>query len=100
IGHNVTIGRHCLLAAQIGLAGSLTIGYNVALGAKVGIKNHLKIGDGAEVTAINEGKDVIPTNGRWVCFFAKYTTQWFKEIIAVERLVQGGAAGSKGEGQE
>ena len=26
IGHNVTIGRHCLLAAQIGLAGSLTIG--------------------------------------------------------------------------
>src|SRR5262249_29420984 len=35
IGHNVTIGRHCLLAAQIGLAGSLTIGDNVALGAKV-----------------------------------------------------------------
>ena len=33
IGHNVTIGRHCLLAAQIGLAGSLTIGDNVALGA-------------------------------------------------------------------
>jgi len=38
IGHNVTIGRHCLLAAQIGLGGSLTIGDNVALGAKVGIK--------------------------------------------------------------
>jgi UDP-3-O-[3-hydroxymyristoyl] glucosamine N-acyltransferase len=31
IGHNVTIGRHCLLAAQIGLAGGLTIGDNVAL---------------------------------------------------------------------
>jgi UDP-3-O-[3-hydroxymyristoyl] glucosamine N-acyltransferase len=42
IGHNVTIGRHCLLAAQIGLAGSLTIGDNVALGAKVGINNHLR----------------------------------------------------------
>ncbi len=42
IGHNVTIGRHCLLAAQIGLAGSLTIGDNVALGAKVGINNHLQ----------------------------------------------------------
>jgi UDP-3-O-[3-hydroxymyristoyl] glucosamine N-acyltransferase len=27
----VTVGRHCLLAAQIGLAGSLTIGDNVAL---------------------------------------------------------------------
>jgi len=31
IGHNVTIGRHCLLAAQIGLAGSSTIGDNVVL---------------------------------------------------------------------
>ena len=33
IGHNVTIGRHCLLAAQIGLAASRMIGDNVALGA-------------------------------------------------------------------
>ena len=56
IGHNVTIGRHCLLAAQIGLAGSLTIGDNVALGAKVGINNHLKIGDGAQVTAMSGGQ--------------------------------------------
>ncbi len=56
IGHNVTIGRHCLLAAQIGLAGSLTIGDNVALGAKVGINNHLQIGDGAQVTAMSGGQ--------------------------------------------
>ena len=60
IGHNVTIGRHCLLAAQIGLAGSLTIGDNVALGAKVGINNHLTIGDGAQVTAMSAVKDDIP----------------------------------------
>src|SRR6478672_11728800 len=100
IGHNVTIGRNCLLAAQIGLAGSLTIGDNVALGAKVGINNHLKIGDGAQVTAMSGVKDDIPPNGRWGGFFAKPTKQWFKEIIAVERLVQGGTAGSKGEGRE
>jgi UDP-3-O-[3-hydroxymyristoyl] glucosamine N-acyltransferase len=100
IGHNVTIGRHCLLAAQIGLAGSLTIGDNVALGAKVGINNHLHIGDGAQVTAMSGVKDDIPANGRWGGFFAKPTKQWFREIIAVERLAQGGTAGSKGEGQE
>ena len=100
IGHNVTIGRHCLLAAQIGLAGSLTIGDNVALGAKVGINNHLKIGDGAQVTAMSGVKDDIPPNGRWGGFFAKPTKQWFKEIIAVERLAQGGTADPKGEGRE
>ena len=100
IGHNVTIGRRCLLAAQIGLAGSLTIGDNVALGAKVGINNHLKIGDGAQVTAMSAVKDDIPPNGRWGGHFAKPTKQWFREIVAVERLVRDGAADLKGEGQE
>lgn len=98
IGHNVTIGRHCLLAAQIGLAGSLTIGDNVALGAKVGINNHLKIGDGAQVTAMSAVKDDIPANGRWGGHFAKPTKQWFREIIAVERLVRDNEA--KGKEQE
>jgi UDP-3-O-[3-hydroxymyristoyl] glucosamine N-acyltransferase len=100
IGHNVTIGRHCLLAAQIGLAGSLTIGDNVALGAKVGINNHLHIGDGAQVTAMSAVKDDIPANGRWGGHFAKPTKQWFREILAVERLVRDNAANQKGEGQE
>ena len=100
IGHNVTIGRHCLLAAQIGLAGSLTIGDNVALGAKVGINNHVKIGDGAQVTAMSGVKDDIPPNGRWGGYFAKPTKQWFREIVAVERLVRDGTADPKGEGRE
>jgi len=100
IGHNVTIGRNCLLAAQIGLAGSLTIGDNVALGAKVGINNHLKIGDGAQVTAMSAVKDDIPPNGRWGGHFAKPTKQWFREIVAVERLVRDGTADPKGEGRE
>jgi UDP-3-O-[3-hydroxymyristoyl] glucosamine N-acyltransferase len=100
IGHNVIIGRHCLLAAQIGLAGSLTIGDNVALGAKVGINNHLTIGDGAQVTAMSAVKDDIPPGGRWGGHFAKPTKQWFREIIAVERLVRDGATDPKGEGRD
>jgi UDP-3-O-[3-hydroxymyristoyl] glucosamine N-acyltransferase len=100
IGHNVTIGRHCLLAAQIGLAGSLTIGDNVALGAKVGINNHVRIGDGAQVTAMSAVKDDIPSNGRWGGFFAKPTKQWFREIVAVERLVRDGTSDPKDKGQQ
>jgi UDP-3-O-[3-hydroxymyristoyl] glucosamine N-acyltransferase len=100
IGHNVTIGRHCLLAAQIGLAGSLTIGDNVALGAKVGINNHLRIGDGAQVTAMSAVKDDIPPNGRWGGHFAKPTRQWFREIVAVERLVRDSTSDPKDEGRD
>jgi len=100
IGHNVTIGRHCLLAAQIGLAGSLTIGDNVALGAKVGINNHLRIGDGAQVTAMSAVKDDIPANGRWGGHFAKPTRQWFREIVAIERLVRDSTSDPKDEGRD
>jgi UDP-3-O-[3-hydroxymyristoyl] glucosamine N-acyltransferase len=107
IGHNVTIGRHCLVAAQCGLAGSLTLGDNVALGAKVGINNHVTIGDGAQVTAMSAVKDSVPAHARWGGFFAKPTKQWFREILAVERLSRDSAptAGktsqdAKGEGRD
>jgi len=39
-------------------------------------------------------------NGRWGGHFAKPTRQWFREIIAVEQLVQGSATDPKGEGRE
>jgi UDP-3-O-[3-hydroxymyristoyl] glucosamine N-acyltransferase len=107
IGHNVTIGRHCLLAAKAALGGSLTIGDHVALGAGVGINNHVNIGDGAQITAMSGVKDDVPARGRWGGFFAKPTRQWFREIIAVERLVRDGAPAAgpaegkpNGEGSE
>jgi UDP-3-O-[3-hydroxymyristoyl] glucosamine N-acyltransferase len=107
VGHNVTIGRNCLVAAQCGLAGSLTLGDNVALGAKVGINNHITIGDGAQITAMSGVKDSVPANARWGGFFAKPTKQWFREILAVERLALESAPGAgttsqnaKDEGRE
>ena len=63
----------------------------MALGAKVGINNHVSIGDGAQVTAMSAVKDDIPANGRWGGFFAKPTRQWFREILAVERMVRDAA---------
>jgi UDP-3-O-[3-hydroxymyristoyl] glucosamine N-acyltransferase len=45
IAHNVTIGEHCLLAGQSGVAGSTTIGNYVVVGGKAAISDHLTIGD-------------------------------------------------------
>jgi UDP-3-O-[3-hydroxymyristoyl] glucosamine N-acyltransferase len=45
IAHNVIIGEHCLLAAQVGIAGSTTLGNYVAFGGRVGVADHLDIGD-------------------------------------------------------
>jgi UDP-3-O-[3-hydroxymyristoyl] glucosamine N-acyltransferase len=96
----VTIGRHCLVAAGCGLAGSLTLEDNVALGAMVGINNHVTVGEGAQVTAMSGVKDSVPARARWGGFFAKPTKQWFREILAVERLAQASAPEAKGEGQD
>ncbi|MFL6216716.1 MAG: UDP-3-O-(3-hydroxymyristoyl)glucosamine N-acyltransferase [Blastocatellia bacterium] len=50
IGHGSIIGNNCLLAAQVGLAGTTNVGNNVILAGQVGAAGHLTIGDG--VTAI------------------------------------------------
>ena len=100
IGHNVRVGRNCLLAAKVAIGGSVVIGDNVALGAGAGINNHAIIGDGAQVTAMSGVKDDVPAGGRWGGFFAKPTRQWFREIVVMQRLAREGSADSKGGGQD
>jgi UDP-3-O-[3-hydroxymyristoyl] glucosamine N-acyltransferase len=51
IGHNVKIGKHCLLVAQVGIAGSTELGDYVIAAGQVGIAGHLKIGQGAQIGA-------------------------------------------------
>lgn len=45
VAHNVTIGEDCLLAAQVGIAGSTELGHHVTLAGQVGIVGHIKIGE-------------------------------------------------------
>ncbi|MCF8109883.1 MAG: UDP-3-O-(3-hydroxymyristoyl)glucosamine N-acyltransferase [Desulfobacteraceae bacterium] len=49
IAHNVTIGEHTIIVAQVGIAGSTRIGKNVILAGQAGIGGHISIGDGAVV---------------------------------------------------
>lgn len=49
IGHNVQIGRGCVIIAQSGIAGSTKLGNFAVLAAQSGISGHLVIGDGAQI---------------------------------------------------
>jgi UDP-3-O-[3-hydroxymyristoyl] glucosamine N-acyltransferase len=49
VGHNVVIGRHCILCAQVGIAGSTTIEDYVVLGGQAGVAGHLTIHQGTKV---------------------------------------------------
>lgn len=58
VGHNVTVGEHCLLCGQVGIAGSTKIGDRVVLGGQVGVADHITVGS----DVIAAGKSGISSN--------------------------------------
>lgn len=65
IGHNVRIGKRCLLVAQVGIAGSTELGDSVQVGGQSGFAGHLKIGDRARVYSKSAVFEDVP-EGVWV----------------------------------
>jgi UDP-3-O-[3-hydroxymyristoyl] glucosamine N-acyltransferase len=66
IGHNVRVGRCCVIVAQAGIAGSTTLGDFVVVAAQVGISGHLTVGKKARIGAqagvmadVAEGADLV-----------------------------------------
>jgi UDP-3-O-[3-hydroxymyristoyl] glucosamine N-acyltransferase len=51
IGHNVKVGKHCLLVSQVGIAGSTELGDFVVVAGQSGFAGHLKIGNRVQVAA-------------------------------------------------
>jgi UDP-3-O-[3-hydroxymyristoyl] glucosamine N-acyltransferase len=51
LGHNVKLGKHTILVAQVGVAGSSVVGDGAVLGGQVGVAGHLTIGAGARLGA-------------------------------------------------
>jgi UDP-3-O-[3-hydroxymyristoyl] glucosamine N-acyltransferase len=51
IAHNVTVGEHDIIVAQVGIAGSTTIGHHVMIGGQAGLADHLTIGDQVMIAA-------------------------------------------------
>jgi UDP-3-O-[3-hydroxymyristoyl] glucosamine N-acyltransferase len=49
VAHNVVVGEHTLLVAQVGISGSTTIGHHAILAGQAGIAGHISIGNGAIV---------------------------------------------------
>lgn len=65
IGHNVTIGRHCVIVSQVGISGSTDIADFAAMGGQAGIAGHLKIGMGAQIAAQAGVMTDVPAGSRF-----------------------------------
>jgi UDP-3-O-[3-hydroxymyristoyl] glucosamine N-acyltransferase len=51
IGHNVVIGKHCLIVSQVGISGSSRLEDYVTVAGQVGIAGHVTIGSKATLSA-------------------------------------------------
>ena len=51
IAHNVEIGKHTVIAAQSGVAGSTRIGSHCQIGGQVGVAGHIVIGNNVKIQA-------------------------------------------------
>jgi UDP-3-O-[3-hydroxymyristoyl] glucosamine N-acyltransferase len=90
IAHNVVIGRHCVIVAQVGIAGSTTIEDYVALGGQVAVKGHVRIGMGAQIAATSGVNGDVPPGARWGGIPARPMREWFREITALKKLASQG----------
>ena len=88
VGHNVSIGRHCILVAQTGISGSSTLEDFVVLGARVGLNNNVTIGEGAQLAATSNVHGNVPPGARWGGTPAKPIKQWFREMTILARLAR------------
>ena len=52
IAHNVEVGAHTAMAAQVGIAGSTRIGAGCTLAGQAGISGHLELADGVHVSGL------------------------------------------------
>jgi UDP-3-O-[3-hydroxymyristoyl] glucosamine N-acyltransferase len=86
IGHNVVIGRHCVIVAQTGISGSTTLEDFVALGGQAGVIGHVRIGAGAQIAASSRVVGDVPPGVRWGGAPAKPVREWFREVNTLKML--------------
>ena len=86
IGHNVVIGRHCVIVGQTGISGSTELGDFVVMGGQSGAVGHIKVGSGAQIAGGGHAKDDVPAGARMGGTPAVPMAEWARQIAALKRL--------------
>jgi UDP-3-O-[3-hydroxymyristoyl] glucosamine N-acyltransferase len=88
IGHNVVLGRHCVIVAQVGISGSTELGDFVVMGGHSGAVGHVKIGAGAQIAGMAHVKNDVPPGARMGGTPARPFREWAREVAALRRLTR------------
>jgi UDP-3-O-[3-hydroxymyristoyl] glucosamine N-acyltransferase len=90
IGHNTSIGRHCVLVSQTGISGSVKVGDHVMMGGQVGVADHFTIGDGAMLAARSGVITDVPAGARYNGWPAQPAREWLRGMMWLRRMARRG----------
>lgn len=86
IGHDTEVGKNCLFAAQVGIAGATTIEDEVILWGQVGVSKTLTIGKGAEILAQSGVPSSLPGGKKYFGYPAEDAMNKKKEFVWIKRI--------------
>ena len=90
IGHNVRIGKSCVVVALVGISGSTVLEDHVVLAGQAGIADHVRIGAGARVGAQSGVMADVPPRSDVLGCPAQPVKTFFKEVATIRRWVRDG----------
>ena len=100
IGHNVTIGRHCIVVGLAGIAGSATLGDFVVIAGQVGIGGHTTVGTGAQVGGGAGTHTDIAAGQKVIGYPAMPVKDWVRLNMKLKAMISGKAVSDKGKEQD
>ena len=86
VGHNVKIGKNCIIVAQAGLAGSSVLEENVILAARSGTSDHVRVGKGATLAAQGGATKDVPSGAVLSGFPARDHRKNFRITVLLQKL--------------
>ena len=86
IGHNVVMGRHCIVVACVAIAGSAVIGDYVVIAAPVGIAGHVTVGSQSKLGGRAGVTKDVPAGQTVLGFPAVPANEERRRIASVSRL--------------
>ncbi len=86
IGHNVRVGRLCLIVAQAGLSGSVRLEDGVVIGGQAGLAGHHTIGKGARIAGQSGVFGDVPPGETWSGYPARPHREALRAQAALFRL--------------
>jgi UDP-3-O-[3-hydroxymyristoyl] glucosamine N-acyltransferase len=88
IGHNVRLGRGCVIVAQAGISGSTVLDDHVMVAGQAGLTGHLRIGRRARIGAQAGVMSDVPAGTDVVGSPAQPAKEFFRHVAVLRRLVR------------